>query len=208
MKNAAQRPQKGKAKQSFCEACRPELRRYFFDTEFIDTHDAGSFTTGFISIGIVNEAGTKEYHGVNLALDIVRATQNKWVNEHVMKKLPPVKEWEDISVIRKKILDTIEPAQKIELWAKNGTYDNYILCRIFGGMGNLFETLKREKGIEKVEFRDGNELRRAYGKPKIPYQPAETQHHALHDAKYERTVFAYYSQLAEKARKIGPKPAL
>ena len=208
MKKTAENCQKGKAKQDFTCACRPELRRYFFDTEFIDTHDAGSFTTGFISIGIVNEEGTKEYHGVNLAMDIVRAMQNKWVNEHVVKKLPPAKEWKDISIIRKEILNTIEPAKKIEFWAKNGTYDNYILCRIFGGMGNLFDTLRKEKGIEKVEFRDGNELRRAYGKPRIHHQAVETQHHALEDAKHERKVFAHYSRVAEKARSLAPKPAL
>jgi hypothetical protein len=214
LKNAAPKTkgktgiEKGKAKADFTCACRPELRRYFFDTEFVDTADPGSFTTSFISIGLVGEDGKKEYHGVNLALDVVRAMQNKWVNEHVVKKLPPAKEWKDISVIRQEILDMIEPARKVEFWAKNGTYDNYILCRIFGGMGNLYDTLRREKGIEKVEFRDGNELRRAYGKPKLPYQPADTQHHALHDAKYERKVFAYYSRLAEKARTIAPKPAL
>jgi hypothetical protein len=170
---------------------RPPLNRYFFDTEFVD--EGEDFSVDFISIGIVAEDG-REFYGVSKDFNEAAHADNEWIEEHVLRKLPPPEQRMSLKDMREKILDVIEPAETVEFWAKNGSYDNFILCRLFGGMAALRETLRQEKGIERVQFRDSNELRRAYGKADIEPQNEEEAHVAINDVRQERLEFQYYER--------------
>lgn len=176
--------------------------RYFFDTEFLDRGGAG-FGIDFISIGIVSE-DNREYYAVHDATNPEEfAVASPWLKENVLDKLPPRSEWQKLEDIRKGVLGFIEPAKTAEFWATNGTYDNYCLCRIFGGMAELRQTLKDEKGIGKVVFRDMHELRRAYGYARIKAQPEETKHIALEDARHDRKEFDWH--IGQMLRLVPPR---
>ena len=55
-----------------------------------------------------------------------------WIKENVIDKLDDPSTWKSIEEIRQGVLDMIEPADTIEFWAKNGSYDNVLLCQLFG----------------------------------------------------------------------------
>jgi hypothetical protein len=167
--------------------------RYFFDTEFNEKVPE-PFGVDFISIGIVAEDG-REYYAVNRDFNRAAAQANKWVANDVLPKLPPETEWQDVAAIRAGVLALIKPAKTIELWAKNASYDNFVLCRLFGGMMDMRACLKAEKGIEKVFFRDSNNLREAMGNPALPEQDPATKHDAIADARQERREFLYMQGL-------------
>ncbi|MCB9991826.1 MAG: 3'-5' exoribonuclease [Rhodospirillales bacterium] len=170
---------------------RPDVRRYFFDTEFNDNPD--EFRCELISIGVVDEDG-KEYYGISNAFNRAAADERPWLKQHVIKKLDDPESWVSPAQMREKILSLIEPAREIELWSRNGSYDNVLLCQIFGGMGELMDTLRKEKGIQKVTFRDIKELHRAAPDIKIASLPANMAHSAINDARHERYCFSVLSQ--------------
>ena len=57
--------------------------RYFYDCEFIED----GRTIDLVSIGIVDETGTREYYAVSTDFDPDRA--GPWVRRNVLDKLPP-----------------------------------------------------------------------------------------------------------------------
>ena len=182
---------------------RPKLRRYFFDTEFND--DSEQFACELISIGIISEEG-KEYYGISNEFNAAAAAAEPWLKKHVIDKLDDPSTWVSVEEIRKHILDMIEPAREIEFWSRNGSYDNVLLCQIFGGMGNLFETLRKEKGIQKVTFRDIKELHRRAPEIKIRPKFEAGAHVAINDARHERYCHAVLSYAIAARRSILPPP--
>ena len=181
----------------------PALGRYFFDTEFVDT--GTGFKNDFISIGVVNEEG-EGYYGISTEFNIAAAREHIWVRKYVFDKLDHHSTWKTLEEIRQEILDMIEPAREVEFWAKNGSYDNVFLCQLFGGMGKLRETLQREKGVEKLTFRDTKELLRAAEDPKIPPMPEKDKHVSINDAHQERHVFNACKKALDK--QPAPKPII
>ncbi|MBU0800795.1 MAG: 3'-5' exoribonuclease [Alphaproteobacteria bacterium] len=165
----------------------PALGRYFFDTEFNEVIPE-RFGVDFISVGVVAEDG-REYYGVHREFNKQAAADNSWVSNHVVPKLPPEDTWVDLDTIRQGIVDLIQPAHQVEFWAKNNSYDTFILCRLFGGMNGLRDALYKAKGIEKVIFRDSNDLRRNLNWPALPEQAEDTKHDALADARQEKVEF-------------------
>ena len=91
--------------------------------------------------------------------------------------------------IRAALMNFFEPAFEQEFWAKNGCYDHYILCRVFGGMGRFRDIMKAEKGTERITFRDTNEVRRQRPNISLPMQPEREKHIAINDARYEREIY-------------------
>ncbi len=165
---------------------KPALRRYFFDTEFNDT--IGQFDIDFISIGIVDEKGNERY-GISNEFNLAAAVSQSWIKENVINKLDHHATWKSLKDIRQEILDLIESAHEVEFWAKNGSYDNVLLCQIFGGMGPLRDVLLKEKSIRKMTFRDTKELLRVAENPNIKPMRAKDMHISINDARNERYVF-------------------
>lgn len=172
---------------------------YFLDTEFADVPQEG-FGIDFFSIGLVRQDGA-EYYGVYDRIDEARY-QGHWVAEHVLAKLPPQEQRSTLSDIREGVLRLFAPAKEIEVWAHNGSYDFFILARLFGGQLNLRRELKERYGIERVTFRDSKELlaqRPAH--VALPVQDPASEHISIADARQERAV---YNALMCPA---APKPA-
>lgn len=181
---------------------KPPLRRYFFDTEFNDGGDR--FSCELISIGVISEDG-REYYGISNEFNLAAAAAIPWIKKHVIDKLDDPSKWVSVEKIRQRILAMIEPAREVEFWSRNGSYDNVLLCQIFGGMGNLFETLRREKGVQKVTFRDIKELHRRAPEIRIRPKSEEGAHVAINDARHERYCFEVLSH-AIAFKKNPPQP--
>ncbi len=185
---------------------KPAIRRYFFDTEFNDA--IGQFEVDFISIGIVDEKGG-EYYGISNEFNLAAASSREWIKENVIDKLDDPSTWKNIEEIRQGVLDMIEPADTIEFWAKNGSYDNVLLCQLFGGMGELRRVLREEKGIRKVAFRDIHELKRMVDYEE-PAMEEKDKHIAINDARNERDRFKAAQAARSKAEPLpgrnGPHP--
>lgn len=185
---------------------KPKLRRYFFDTEFRDEPE--KFRCELVSIGILNEKG-REYYGISNEFNLKAAKEQPWLKTHVIDKLDDPATWKSVAEIRQGVLDMFEPAQKVELWARNGSHDNVLICQLFGGMGEFFDLLKKEKNIDRVEFRDINELKRSAGKNrfKMPRLPDAEAHIAINDARNELQCYKFLKNLKKKPAETPEKPA-
>lgn len=166
----------------------PKAGNYFLDTEFFDPETPG-FEIDFFSIGLVSESG-QSFYGVSEEFDD-DDYQGQWVYDNVIKKLPPADERMDLDSIRAGLLDVFEPgAKRADIWAKNGAYDFYVLSRFFPRQLDFKQALKERYGIERVRFRDTNELLDV--KPAhviLPKQDEATEHISIDDAKNERDCF-------------------
>ena len=176
--------------------------RYFLDTEFYDLPAEG-FAVELISLALVSE-DNREFYGVNQDFDEENCP-HQWLQDHVIPKLPPQSDRISIQEIRQGVLDMIEPAETVEIWAKNGAYDDFILCRLFGGMGPLRRILEAEKGVKNLVFRDTNELRRIFGESSVPAMPEQEKHDALLDARHEKQEFEDWQKKAA-LNKRRPSP--
>ena len=162
--------------------------RYFIDTEFYDPPHDG-FNIEFISIGIVAE-NNKEFYGIYNGFDEAKCkAESPWLNDNVLNKLLPNSERVDLPFIRQGILDVIDNCNELEFWAKNGTYDFYIICRLFGGLSGLRSTLLAKKGVTKIYFKDSNDLRRELNYPQTPQLAESDKHNAIVDARHEKIEF-------------------
>ena len=182
----------------------PDAGNYFLDTEFHDPADPG-FGITFFSIGLVSESGNSFYGVADDFDDEDPAYRDHWVYENVIKLLPPQEERIDLNAIQEGLLQNVFESgpKRIDIWAKNGAYDFYVLDRIFGGQKTFEDTLKDSFGIERVRRRDTNELLDM--KPKqliLPSQNPATKHISIDDAKNEREVFLVIKDALEN----GPKP--
>lgn len=176
-------------------AKKPEKQRYFLDTEFID-RSAVDFKIELISIAVIAE-DDREYYGV---LDEFNPhlLEDPWLHEHVVPKLPPQDEWVSMDHIQNGIMELFQPAEMIEIWARNGFYDHFIICKLFGGLGDLKQRLAKEKEVTKIVFRDTHELRRRYGESTLPELPDDMIHSALYDARHEKAEFDDWLSRAEE----------
>lgn len=148
------------------------VRRYFYDTEFIED----GTTIELVSIGIVDEAG-REFYAVSTAFDPERAIP--WVRINVLPKLPspadPV--WRSRDRIRDDVLAFLaEPGEEVELWAWYAGYDHVALCQLWGPMTALPRLIPRFSHELRQRWED-------LGRPALPEAPAD-QHDALADARH------------------------
>ncbi len=182
------------------------IRRYFFDCEFNEnkpTTGTRLYDIDFISIAIVSEDG-ETYYAVNKDCDPDDAARHPWLAQHVVPKLPPRTLWKDISEIREGLKSFLRPAQKVEFWARNNSYDVVTLCRLFGTMQAMKDDLKA-LGIDDFEFCDINEFRKdpAVDWARIPRKEETKAHAADYDAEFELVLYRHIMNL-KKAK--APRP--
>jgi len=154
------------------------MRRFFYDTEFIEYPS----TIDLISIGIVGENGN-EYYGVNADCNFSKAST--WVKENVITKLPPksAASWKPKGVLIDNVLDVLQPRNKdpLALWGYYSAYDHVVLCWLFGPMVDL------PKGMPHFT-RDLKQLAYHLGVDKLPAKPKKA-HDALEDARWNALTF-------------------
>ncbi|MCU1690450.1 MAG: uncharacterized protein JWN20_2378 [Jatrophihabitantaceae bacterium] len=148
------------------------MRRYFYDTEFIEDGQR----IDLVSIGVIDETG-REFYAVSSEFDASRAIN--WVKRNVLDKLPSPsdKAWRTREQIRTDLLAFLTgPGEQIELWAWMAGYDHVALAQLWGDM----------RALPRVIPRFTHELRQKWedaGSPPVPPQPPD-QHNALADARH------------------------
>lgn len=165
-----------------------DASNFYLDTEFREGPD-DNFSVEFFSVGLVNQYG-RSFYGVS---DKIKDEDHKdhWVYENVIRKLPPQSQRQSLPEIREGLKSVFKGANRtVDIWARNNSYDNFIFCRIFNGMLEMRQTLKKECGIDKINFRDAKELIRL--KPatmELSKQHPATEHISVDDAGHERINF-------------------
>jgi hypothetical protein len=158
-----------------CNLVRPRVgrvRRYFYDTEFIED----GTTIDLVSIGVVDETG-REFYAVSTEFDDRKAIP--WVRRNVLDKLPSPADpaWRSRERIREDLLAFLtEPGEEIELWAWFGAYDHVALAQLWGPMPALPREIPRFTRELRQRWDDR-------GRPDFPAKPSGV-HDALVDARY------------------------
>lgn len=155
------------------------MKRYFIDTEFSED----GRTIELISIALVSESG-KEYYAVSSDFDTDQV--NDWVKSNVLPHLPPKSEWKPKSVIVQEIKEFIGEDNPI-FYGYYADYDWVVFCQLFGAMINLPDGYP-------MYCRDLQQTVDELGRPRLPDQK-ETEHDALHDARWNRRVWLYLDSL-------------
>lgn len=168
--------------------------KIFYDWEFIDNGE----TIVPISVGMIADDGRTLYYINSDEGVIEEALRHDWLRENVMAKLPiligpydPLVAgyrwaWDpsnpdyagvaSTDKIRSEVLVFIQATPDPELWAWYGAYDHVVLAQLFGPMAKLPAAVPMWTNDLKQEAH-------RLGNPRMPaMQPAETEHHALHDA--------------------------
>ena len=153
------------------------MRRYFYDTEFIED----GTTIDLVSIGVVDETG-REFYAVSTEFDPDRAIP--WVRRNVLDKLPPPADraWRPRQRIREDLLSFLTaPGEEVQLWAWIAAYDHVALCQLWGAMPALPRSVPRFTRELKQHWEDA-------GCPPLPPKPAAA-HDALVDARHDLAVW-------------------
>lgn len=148
------------------------MRRYFYDTEFIENGQL----IDLVSIGVVDETG-REFYAVSTEFDASRAIP--WVKRNVLDKLPSPSDqaWRTREQIRADLLAFLTgPGEQIELWAWMAGYDHVVLAQLWGDMRALPRAIPRFTHELRQKWEDA-------GSPGVPPQPPD-QHNALADARH------------------------
>ncbi len=147
------------------------IRRYFYDTEFIED----GVTIDLVSIGVVDESG-REFYAISTEFDPARAIP--WVRTNVLDQLPSPNHsaWQSRASIADQLLAFLtEPDERVELWAWHAAYDHVALCQLWGSMPALPRSLPRFTRELRQRWEDR-------GEPQLP-APGIGAHNALADAR-------------------------
>lgn len=175
--------------------------KYFYDCEFIEDGK----TIDLISIGIVAEDG-RELYAESIEADLLKASD--WVKENVLpylwskqKDKKQANGWSRDGgkgglLFRKDIRGEIERFcdtsvyGKPELWGYYSSYDHVALCQLFGTMMDL------PKGWP-MYTRDLRQWADSLGitEDLDKIIPAEGEHHALADARWNKKAWEYLQSL-------------
>ncbi len=188
------------------------LRRYFLDTEFFQTPELDS---RLISLGVIAEddAGTGLYE-ISSAFNEQAAAHTPWIKTHVLDRLDPAKVRITPAEIADRVVDYIQPAKRIEFWASQGSYDFYQLCQVFACAGapsamHVMRTRLATKGVERIAFREYNELKKLAGDPSgLPKIPDALAHVCINDARWDRDEFPVMVARAIARQPIATKAFL
>jgi len=184
-----------------------EVIRLSLDTEFNERAEKNSFLDILMSIGFVDiDDGTDLGHYAVHGDYNDKAPMDDFVRDIVVPRLfidssseasARTKYTTDglLSITKGYFRRRVEgqpDATKVEFWAKNGSYDNVLLCRLFGGMMNLYSFMN-DIGIEKTNFRDLNELKfppREMATPK-PKAGENKLHNSFYDACHQAEIIRW-----------------
>jgi len=157
--------------------------RYFFDTEFLETSDAGRSSIQLISVGLVAEDG-QELYLENAQFDWAQE-MDPWLRENVKHHLlgPGHPSWCTPEEMTLQIGEFV--GAKPEFWAYVGAYDWVALVSLFGRL------IDRPEGwpIYCHDLKQEIE-RRGLTKQAVPAQD-NTAHFAVDDARWNLTVWRF-----------------
>jgi hypothetical protein len=156
---------------------------YFLDTEFnekvSDQDDENPPTIELISLAIVTEPGV-EYYWESADFDSFGC--NAWVKENVLPKLNPPETRRARCAITKEVLELTRDDPAPVFWAEFGSYDWVVFCWLFGTMEDIPPNFPYHP-------MDLQQWWVQLGKPDIKPPPPKHEHHALHDARWNREFY-------------------
>lgn len=165
--------------------------RYYLDTEFYER--GADHPLQLISIALVSEDG-REFYAETV---IDRASLSPWLKLHVVPQLST--DGEAREAIRRKLLAFVGPDAKPEFWAYFADYDWVVFCQLFGTMMDLpgnfpmyCNDLKQEMRVLKVR------------REELPEQK-ESDHHALHDARWCKAVGEFLIERSEEGKQAAAR---
>ena len=164
--------------------------RIFIDAEFLE--DGPHRPIDLISIALVSESGNELYL-INSDFNWP-ACPSKWLVDNVFPHLndtpglfKPYSEMAD--VISKWIAREVNGA--LHFWGYYCAYDWVVFCQIFGRMIDLPEQFPKYcMDLKQAGIMLGN--------PELPKQ-AESEHNALHDARWNKKVWKFLVERAAEA---------
>lgn len=172
--------------------------RFFLDSEF--NEHAKPFALDPISISLVPEdRALPDYYGVSRDFDAAKITH--WLQDNVVKHLPPDEARRSNAEIRDDIVEylkTFPKAEMIEIWAYNGATDQVVMANFFGGLTQMRKTFN-DAGLPRVEFRELKDLTRATGE-NLP--PPANAHDCHEDALWARALFETLGPKLPAARRF------
>ena len=180
---------------------RTKKLRFFLDTEF--NEHAARNKLDPISVALVPEDETKpNFYGVSNEYNAGKITP--WLNDNVVKHLPPADQRKSEDEIRQGITDYINSFDKegvtsVEIWAYNGSTDFTVLSNFFGSQMGLRKAFT-DAGLPRPEFRDVKELMHATKGKKLP--APENAHDSLQDTIWTRAQFKYLKKKLKKSQKF------
>lgn len=158
--------------------------KIFLDTEFIEDGK----TIDLLSLALVAEDG-RELYVVNTDAKLEQA--NEWVKLNVIPQL--YKNIEPITIhatshnkIKDFVLDFVGNTRP-EFWGYYADYDWVVFCQLFGPMITLPKNFP-------MYCNDIKQLCKSLGNPNLR-QPVKDEHHALADARWNKTSFEFLQTL-------------
>ena len=160
--------------------------KYFLDTEFIENGRNNAII--LLSLAIVREDGREMYVESPYARDH-EYMANEWVRENVLPHMTgPVLGYAEIKHL---ILEFVKGDPAPEFWGYYCDYDWVVFCQLFGAMIDLpkdWPMFCMDLKQWAVHLGVDQEL---------PVQET-TEHHALNDARWNRTVWEFLDGQANK----------
>ncbi len=155
------------------------MRKFFLDTEFLDT----GREVHAISIGLVSEDGQEYYAEFD---DWPRHLATPWLNEFVVPQLSGITTPRE--KIGQELIDFCGYAPKF--WAWFGAYDWVVMCQIFGRMLDVPKTWPHH-------VMDIHQLQLLLGIPRqaLPIQTSKG-HRADDDARWNKWVYEFLTKEA------------
>ena len=179
--------------------------RVFYDTEFVERGPGVPLQP--ISIALVSDDG-QELYLINEEC-LSRVMNHPWLSINVAPSLPIssdqrgdghfISQWDPDHPDYKHVTSLdglVQSVHKfltqfdtpIELWAYYGAYDHVVLCQLFGAMSDL------PPGIPMFSH-ELMQLMEQY--PQVrPIAQADVPHHALYDARWNRSVYDAIANVA------------
>lgn len=159
-------------------------RRFFYDCEFHERQKNGVWTIELISIGVVNENGRAEFYAESSEFDMEAAKQNDFLNRYVLPELFKKDDPFTNAQIAEYLFAFLQPSEDdpVQLYGYYADYDHVVTCWLWGQMVNL------PKGMSFYTV-DLKQISDQLGAPKYPSPKFE--HHALADARWNRSLFNY-----------------
>ena len=154
--------------------------RYFIDTEFSER--GAHKPIDLISIALVAEDG-REFYAVSSEFSI--ADCNPWVTENVLPHLGNYAPEPLSAIVHRLKMFVQEGGVKPSFWGYYSDYDWVVFCQMFGTMLDLPEGFP-------MYCLDLKQWCVRLGNPKLPKQDS-TEHNALHDARWNKTVWDFLS---------------
>lgn len=152
-------------------------------------------------MGMIAEDGRMLYFVFKNPMLMKAASEHPFLRKSVLKHIPynihtqrfdaKSKDFSIVQprkIIAQEVLSFLSYTPSLELWANYASYDHICLAQLFGLMVNMPVGIPWQTDDLQTEWK-------RLGRPRLPMQSLESEHHALYDAIYDRDIGEYLKAL-------------